>query len=208
MKEEKIMINNGKYLRTLVIAADIFITCIAIDLSIIDFSDLDVTGLGQTMLRILVCAFVLLGIICLKNAISVREKGVSQVFNRFMMIVFIVFAIICSISGICLRSAEEKMAVEYYANSKIKTEEDVINYLLKNKNAIQELTKQPTKQEERLEVIKHEIDITPNVLSRYIQVFLFGFSLDRIDMVYYIAYTIMTVISLYFAWFFFSTIQS
>lgn len=205
------MKNNSKYLKVMTIPVYIFMIYIALDVFLRDFEDIDVTGLGQKFLYILIGCFTILGVVCLKNAFSVPEEGVNFRFNKIMAVIFILFAIICFSMGIFLRTQEENMAEEYYEEFSFESADDLIAYLTKTPNGIEELTKTKTIKENRLEKIKSEINKEPNGFCRYFWVFTTGMSLGKSgfrysfgESIYYMAYTIISALSIYMACFFLS----
>ena len=164
------MRNNGKYLK-ITVALMSFLVYIVFDALIKDFSGIDVTGLGQIFLYILIGIFVILGMICLRYAFLVSEKGVNYEFNRMMGIIFIIFSILCCSMGIFLRASEEKMAKESYERFEMEISEDVVAYLKNKLDDDAELTTVERRQEARLEDIRYEINKNPNIIQRYILVF-------------------------------------
>ena len=161
-------------------------------------------------LYFLVGSFILLGIICFANAFVVSEKGVNYNFNKIIGWIFIFFAIIYCSMGIYLRAIEENKARKLYEESVYsKSNEEIIKFLKKNPNAIEELKKQDTDVYKRAEDIMAEINKQPNTLFRYFLVFstgmYIGVGVDEYDLgrsLYYIAYTIMTALSVYLGIFF------
>lgn len=204
------MSNNDKYKKILILPAFVFVIYIAFDVFLEDFTEIDITGFGQVFLYFLVGSFILLGIICFANAFVVSEKGVNYNFNKIIGWIFIFFAIIYCSMGIYLRAIEENKARKLYEESVYsKSNEEIIKFLKKNPNAIEELKKQDTDVYKRAEDIMSEINKQPNTLFRYFLVFstgmYIGVGVDEYDLgrsLYYIAYTIMTALSVYLGIFF------
>lgn len=98
------MKNNDKYLKIMTIPVYIFTVYIALDIFFENFDNIDITGLGQTFLYVVISLFTILEIICLKNAFAVPEQGVDYRFNKIMAVIFIIFSIICFSMGIYLRA--------------------------------------------------------------------------------------------------------
>jgi len=204
------MSNNDKYKKILILPAFVFVIYIAFDVFLEDFTEIDITGFGQVFLYFLVGSFILLGIICFANAFVVSEKGVNYNFNKIIGWIFIFFAIIYCSMGIYLRAIEENKARKLYEESVYsKSNEEIIKFLKKNPNAIEELKKQDTDVYKRAEDIMAEINKQPNTLFRYFLVFstgmYIGVGVDEYDLgrsLYYIAYTIMTALSVYLGIFF------
>ena len=204
------MKNNEKYLKIMITPVYIFIVYIMVDIIFIrKFDDIDVTGLGVNFLYVLIGIFAILGIVCFKNAFLVPEKGVNYKFNKIISIIFIVFSIICFLMGIYLRAEEEKMAKKYNESFDFLLSDNFEENFLDNLESIEKFIEPKTKQEIRLETIQSEINEKPNTLYRYFIVFTTGMSLngggDRYsfgDELYYITYTIISVLSIYLGVFF------
>ena len=191
----------------------IFLIYIVLSVLLNNFDNIDVTGLGQTFLYINMGISTILGIICLKYSLKVPESGVSFKFNKIMAIVLVVYSIICLSMGIYLRTVEEKMAKEYYKSFGFKEldffEMNNVDY----SKMINKLIEEETYSNKRLDTINNEINQEPNSVYRYVRVFTTGMDLsmgsNRFifgNAIYYIAYTTITALSLYLAWFFIHTI--
>ena len=202
------MSNNSKYFKVMLIPAYFFLLYIVINVFIKDFSDIDITEMGSFLVRTLVVLLVILGVICFKNAFMVTEEGVNFTFNKIMAITFLFFSIICVVIGISLRASEEKIVKEKYNDVSQYNEDELIEYLENNQNAINELTKENDKFDSRMEDINSEIKKFPNTFERYLYIFINGGELPlgtRYYLgksVYYRAYVWMAIISLYLSVFF------
>jgi len=201
------MENNRKYFKALFIPVYIFLVYIVIGTFVQDFSKIDITGFGRTFLHIVVIIFGILCIGCFIYAKLVSKEGVNYQINKIISAILLIFAITCMGLGIYLRFSEEKFTKENFADSKVNLNNvtDIKNYL---KTYIEEPAKKQTSQDDRIEVIKNEIDKMPNTFLRYIIVFTTGGSLhigrglnfSRAN--YYITYTVIFFSSLYLAFFF------
>ena len=207
------MKNNDRYLKIMIMPVYIFLIYIVLSVLLNNFDNIDVTGLGQTFLYINMGISTILGIICLKYSLKVPESGVSFKFNKIMAIVLVVYSIICLSMGIYLRTVEEKMAKEYYKSFGFKEldffEMNNVDY----SKMINKLIEEETYSNKRLDTINNEINQEPNSVYRYVRVFTTGMDLsmgsNRFifgNAIYYIAYTTITALSLYLAWFFIHTI--